>query len=257
MTEIKLPSILQKSTFENRFSKLKNSDCVFIIAQGRSGSTLLLKLLNSINSYNICGENHGAISQLSAFYDSILRTDKLIPKAGGKNLEYSELFDRPPRKDSYSGFEWYNVYQLNFIEDKLRELVFGMFNHSCENRVWGFKEIRFGLGTIYNNFNINYDKFSSELNFLKQLFPQAKFVFLTRNTDDLVKSAWWADNPEQSRKTLEKQKYLFQEYENNNSDFCYRVYYHDLINKTHRLEKMYDFLGEEFDLKLYQKALER
>ena len=132
-----------------------------------------------------------------------------------------------------------------------------MFNHSDEHRVWGFKEIRFGLGTIYNHFNINYDKFSDDLNFLKQLFPQAKFIFLTRNTDDLVKSAWWANNPGQSRKTLEKQKDYFQEYENNNSNFCYRVYYNDLINQTHRLEKMYEFLEEEFDLKLYQKAIER
>ena len=96
MIERKLPSTLQESSFENRCSKLKNSECVFIVAQGRSGSTLLLKLLNSIKGYNICGENHGAISQLSAFYDSVLRTDKLIPKAGGKSLEYSELRLRSP-----------------------------------------------------------------------------------------------------------------------------------------------------------------
>lgn len=257
MTKIEFASTLQELGLKDEFSKLKNSDCVFIVAQGRSGSTLLLKLLNSINGYNICGENHGALSQLSAFYDSILRTEKLVPRAKGKSLEYTELFSRPPRKDNYSGFEWYNVYQLDFIEDKLRELIFGMFNSSQEYRVWGFKEIRFGLGTIYNHFNINYDKFSSELNFLKQLFPQAKIIFLTRNTEDLIKSAWWANNPEQSRKTLNKQKHLFEKYQDDNLSFCYHVYYYDLINNTKRLQGMYDFLEEEFQIDSYDRVIKR
>lgn len=257
MTQTEIASTLQELNLEDKNHPIKNSNCVFIIAQGRSGSTLLLKLLNSINGYNICGENHGAISQLSAFYDSILRTEKLIPKAQGKSLEYSELFDRPPRKDNYSGFEWYNVYQLDFVEEKLRELIFGMFNPIERYRVWGFKEIRFGLGTIYNHFNINYEKFSSELNLLKRLFPQAKFIFLTRDTKDLIKSAWWANNPEQSKKTLEKQKYLFKEYENSNLSFCYHVYYYDIINNTKNLQGMYNFLGEDFQIAHYNQAIKR
>lgn len=256
MTKTEIASTLQLN-LKDKTHKLKNSDCVFIVAQGRSGSTLLLKLLNSINGYNICGENHGALSQLNAFYDSILRTEKLVPKAEEKNLAYSDLVHLPSRKDNYSGFEWYNVYQLNFIEDKLRELIVGMFNPTQQYRVWGFKEIRFGLGTIYNHFNINYEKFASELNFIKQLFPHAKFIFLTRKTENLIKSAWWANNPEQSKKTLEKQKYLFQEYKSNNSSFCYHVCYHDLVNNTQNLQGMYKFINEEFSLKAYQEALKR
>lgn len=257
MTKTEINSTLQKLKLEDNIPKLKNSECVFIVAQGRSGSTLLLKLLNSIDGYNICGENHGALSQLNAFYDSILRTEKLVPKVENKNLAYSDLIELPSRQDNYSGFEWYNVYQLNFIEDKLRELIVGMFNPSQQYRVWGFKEIRFGLGTIYNHFDINYEKFASELNFIKQLFPHAKFVFLTRKTENLIKSAWWANNPEQSKKTLDKQKNLFHEYINNNSNFCYHVCYHDLVNNTHNLHGMYKFVGEKFILENYQEALKR
>ena len=257
MTKITLPSTLPESSCLNETHDVKNSDCVFIVAQGRSGSTLLLKLLNSIDGYNICGENHGALSQLNAFYDSILRTDKLVPKSQGNNLKYSEIVNLPPRTDRYSGFEWYNVYQLNFIEEKLRDLIFGMFNSHQKYRVWGFKEIRFGLGTIYNHFNIDLEKFSSDLNFLKQLFPRAKFIFLTRNTEELLKSAWWANNPKQSRKTLEQQKNFFWEYQNNNLDFSYHIDYTHLINNTQKIQDMYVFLGETFDIKKYREVLKR
>ena len=41
---------------------------VIICATGRSGSTTMLRLLNTIPNSNICGENNGAIINLLEFY---------------------------------------------------------------------------------------------------------------------------------------------------------------------------------------------
>ena len=41
---------------------------VLICATGRSGSTTLQRIINTIPNSNICGENHGAINSLLEFY---------------------------------------------------------------------------------------------------------------------------------------------------------------------------------------------
>lgn len=110
-------------------NKLKNSQCLFLITQPRSGSTLLMRLINAIEGYNICGENQGALIELSKFYRSLLYTAKM-----GSNLKnstkkyydyfetencfltYNELLKRPKIKKDFSGFEWYNVFNTEPIK---------------------------------------------------------------------------------------------------------------------------------------------
>ena len=41
---------------------------VLICATGRSGSTTLQRIINTIPNSNICGENYGAINSLLEFY---------------------------------------------------------------------------------------------------------------------------------------------------------------------------------------------
>ena len=242
-------------------NELKNSNCVFVVAQGRSGSTLLLRLLNEIEGYNICGENYGAISKLCAFYQSIIDTmveaSKRIPKDDNsgfkkkdKFLTYEELLSLPNPNNSYSGFEWYNVYNIESVKEKLRELIFEIFNSQGKYSVWGFKEIRFGNAT-------SYDVFRKELDFLKELFPHAKFIFNTRNLEKMLQSAWWAENKEKSRQILEKQSQFFEKYSANNPEFTYQLTYEDLINNSKNLNDMYQFLGEPFELEKYKAVLSR
>lgn len=233
-------------------NELKNSNCVIVLAQGRSGSTLLLRVLNEIEGYNICGENHGAIRKLYEFNQLLQETTKIVPKQNGRFYTYEELMNLPKYSDSYSGFEWYNVYQIESIQEKLRELIFEMFNPERKFKVWGFKEIRFGGETTKY-----YKRFENELNFLKNLFPKTKFIFLTRDIEQLLKSAWWSKNPDTSRKILEKQEIFFDKYYQNNADFCYSITYHDLVKNTEVLYNMYEFLGESFDLDKYKTVLSR
>lgn len=235
-------------------TKIEESRCVFLITQGRSGSTLLLRLINTIEGYNICGENLGAIGELYGFYKAILETKIKAPKNEDSSLKsYSELLAEPPRSKKYSGFEWYNVFQVEKIQSQLRELIFEMFNPNSEFEVWGFKEIRFGG----KNKQYKYNRFQEELDFIKFLFPQAKFIFNTRKIEEIVKSGWWNKDPEAAANTLQKQADFFKRYSSENPDFTYSVTYHDIVNNTEILQGMYDFLGESFDLEKYKSVLER
>ena len=53
---------------------MENDKIVLICASGRSGSTTLQRILNSIPNSNICGENMGAINSLLEFYKRLKTT---------------------------------------------------------------------------------------------------------------------------------------------------------------------------------------
>jgi tetratricopeptide (TPR) repeat protein len=239
--------------------KLEDCDCLFIIAQGRSGSTLLMRLINTIKGYHICGENQGALINLYKFYENLIYTNHMrAKKKSNENksfysyIELQERFMKRTTRREYSDFEWFNIFILDDVEEKLRELIIEMFNPQMIYKVWGCKEIRYGKDN-----EDNYDNFESELNFLKKLFPKAKFIFNTRNIDDMLKSAFWRENIENSQEVLSKKYEFFTKYYHKYSDFTYHIQYENLINDTSELRSMYDFLGEEFSYDKYQNILKR
>lgn len=227
---------------------------LFIISQGRSGSTLLLRLLNSIDGYHICGENHNAMGNLAEFYFSLLQSEKHIPQVNGRFKTYSELseFSKSNRlmNQAYSGYEWYNVFDKDSILASCQGIAIAMFNPSNSHKVWGFKEIRFGI-------KVSYKKFKRDLDFLRLLSHESKIIFLTRDIEQLLKSAWWAECPEESRELLTRQKQKFKRYYTQNLDSCYWIQYSDLISRSQNLLEMYEFIEEDFHLATYQKILER
>ena len=44
---------------------------VLICATGRSGSTTMQRIINTIPGSNICGENYGAVNSLLDFYNKL------------------------------------------------------------------------------------------------------------------------------------------------------------------------------------------
>lgn len=75
---------------------------ILLICQGRSGSTTLLRIFNSIDNCNICGENWNMIESLMEFYERLKKT-----KA------------QPGFTNNYSDAEypsWYNVFDINNAE---------------------------------------------------------------------------------------------------------------------------------------------
>ena len=57
----------KKESFNNLTLNFNNLEFVLICATGRSGSTTLQQIINTIPNSNICGENGGAINNLQNF----------------------------------------------------------------------------------------------------------------------------------------------------------------------------------------------
>lgn len=219
---------------------------VFIISQGRDGSTLLLKLLNAIDGYNICGENFGFMNSIGDIFRNLHRIDGMITRQ-----EYDAKLSNPLYKPS-----WYN----NFSCDEVYNYIVGfcqmMFNKESKFRVWGCKEIRFATNFEDNPPTIcPYDEFEQRLNTIHTIFPNAKFIFTYR--EDINKqslSAWWASNPNNSRHILTQNKEYFEKYMSKHSN-SYILSYEDIIKCNNRFKNLYPFLGEHFDQNTFNKII--
>lgn len=227
-------------------NSIATDQCLFIFAQGRSGSTLLLELLNEIDGVNICGENNGALKHLEKFHGCLRESIRNSHPWGDDKpkFTYREILEKELKP------AWYNVFEYKSILEQLRSLIREMYNPHGDYRVWGFKEIRHGLGGTYN-------AFESELDFIKLMFPGSRFVFNTRSIHDLLQSGWWADHPERSRKRLSYQYACFEEYFKIHNDYCYMVAYEDIVAKSVRFIELYDFIQEKFESDVYEMVLNR
>lgn len=223
-----------------------DDSCIFVVAQGRSGSTLLLELLNEIEGMNICGENWGAVGSLAHFYESLRKTMASAPPQGKADvmMPYAEILERGLKP------AWYNVFDHDAILADLRHLLRRMYNPGARYRRWGFKEIRFGLG-------VDYELFEGQLDFLLHLFPQAKFIFHSRMLESLVQSGWWKEDPELARAKLIRQQEFFERYIGRRYTVSYAMTYEHLIQADARLEGLYSFLGEKFDRQACLRVLAR
>lgn len=233
---------------------LEEANCVFILAQPRSGSTLLLRLLNTLDGFNICGENRAAFSSLAQFYESMLYTLKMGPKdkssLSDSFLSFDALKQRQVYNPNYSGFEWYNVFNDKEVFQKIRELIIEILNPKMKYETFGFKEIRYGRSET--------EHLETEINILKTLFPKAKFVFNTREIEDILKSAWLKDqNPTFAQNNLLRQANSFKRYAENNPDHSFHITYKDVLDKSQTLLDLYTFLNRPFSLDDYKKTLAR
>jgi hypothetical protein len=100
----------------------------------------------------------------------------------------------------------------------------------------GFKEIRYGRDE-------RYEEFSSAVDWLRELFPNAKIVLNTRATDTCVNSEWWAKDKNSSRTILERMRAHFERYQDGHPEACYWMPYEELKRGSHVLHGMFTFLG--------------
>ena len=160
---------------------------IFIIAAGRSGSTVLQSLLNSNSDVLIRGENNNFFYETFAAYQSLHKQNK-----------------SDQRNHPWFGFEYFEPDQYAKMVRKLgRKYLLG--NHSRQTvKKLGFKEIR--LFNLFNSQGI-YSKrdflarkgvgpkteLIAYLKYLKHLFPNSKTIFLRRNPHEIAESGWWKD----------------------------------------------------------------
>jgi len=196
---------------------------VFIVTYGRSGSTLLLGVLNSLPGYLIRGENRGAVYHLYRFHAACARE-----QARDRRSAHADDTTRP-----FFGIRGYRVNKA--VADIRRLVVDTLLRPEPDTRVTGFKEIRW-----YQPDLVEY------VEFLREAFPGARFVINTRNLEDVAKSKWWADQPS-SVGTLARIERAILELADALGDSAYRVHFDDYVAGPDALRGLIEWLGEEYD----------
>jgi len=200
-----------------------NDKIVLICATGRSGSTTMQRIINTIPNSNICGENYGAINSLLDFYIKLHATSSdYVP--GHYNPASYETIIRKNVKPA-----WYNSYQMKDMEDQIRNTIITMFKNKPTTELWGFKEIR------YDNKKINLIKY------FKTLFPQTKVIIQIReNIQAQSKSGWHKDDKNASSYIKKMNKELIDFY-NQNKDWCYLTSFERMFDITN-IQNIFSFI---------------
>ena len=96
------------------------------------------------------------------------------------------------------------------------------------------------------------------VDFISQFFPDAKFVFNTRNHDEVARSGWWAKSkPENVSAQLAAQETAFRQYLEKHPNRGIHIHYNDYVNDAEALVPMFSFLGESWNADRVQAVLDR
>ena len=195
---------------------------VFVMTYGRSGSTLLMGILNSIPGWLLRGENRHAMRHLYDFHRSGLAERARVD---------AERASEPTHP-------WFGI--QSFPEEASLQHIRALAEATLlrpepDTRVTGFKEIRW------------YDADLPEyVDFLRQVFPGARFVVNTRRLEDVAASNYWTHKVDPlAQVTAIEEKILGTVA--GLGDAAHRVHYDDYVADPGVLRGLFEWLGEDFD----------
>lgn len=203
-----------------------NFESILVITYGRSGSTLLQGMLNTVEGLLIRGENLGVFLDFFNIHEALVGLKRSHSSA-------SILPEQP----------WYGVGGLDVdkllghFKDTARTIILGDQINNVSITCYGFKEIRHVDITA---------RLTDYLDFLANLFPKPAFIFNTRNLNDVVQSAWWTNHDAMDvRRELTELELQFEAYASKRPN-CFQITYEDIINKTQRFREMFTFIGAPY-----------
>jgi hypothetical protein len=195
---------------------------LFVVTYGRSGSTLLMGILNSIPGYLVRGENWDALHHLFRFHQTL--------EQGSRRWDPARLRQRTHPFFGAGDFPE----QRSLL--RIRELVLDtVLRPRDDTRTTGFKEIRW-----YHDDVVEY------VAWLRRVFPGARFVVNTRDHDEVRRSGWWAKRPENAE-ALPQVEARILALADSLGDAAYRLHYNDYVADPTVLRGLFDWLGEPFD----------
>lgn len=213
-----------------RLTPRTDLEFVFIVTYGRSGSTLLQGILNSIPGYHIRGENGQLLRDLYDVYRSARHWRARQRRWLRDHPEHEEV----PPTNAWYGMDRLPLARLN--DDIRRMFVDRVLRPRPEDRVVGFKEIRWE-GPDLEPF----------VDWLRSVFPGVRFIINTRNLDDVRQSAWWRRHEDALTHLREVDRQLRELASRLGSD-AYLVHYDDYVGDPATLSGLFEWLGEEPDL---------
>jgi hypothetical protein len=204
---------------------------LFVVTYGRSGSTLLSGILNSIPGYLIRGENRDALHHLFLFHQTLAdEKERVGPQLGRQRTHpYYGIGDVPLERS---------------IEGARRLVLDTVLRPKADTRVTGFKEIRW-----------YHPDLGAYVAWLRLVFPGARFLVNTRSHDAVLRSGWWADGEHSSGLARAEEGILA--LADSLGDAAHRVHYDDYVADPAVLRAMFDWLGEPFDEATVRSVMQR
>lgn len=140
---------------------------IFVLGCGwRTGSTLLQRLLCSHPEVHIWGENRGIVSDLQHALQTIAGLERVSEKHRAEFEKHGSggwiAMLNPPSEGFRSGLR---MLLESYYRDPARELG---------KERWGFKEVRYDMSAV---------------RFLRDLYPDSKFLLIVRHPADSLASA--------------------------------------------------------------------
>lgn len=204
---------------------------VFVMAFGRSGSTLLQAVLNATPGVLVRGENRALPYYLHQFHKSAVRDAAWAGDAARR------------RGNPFFGIR---DYPADLALTRMRELLLDtVLRPEPGTRVLGFKEIRW-----YQ------DDLPDYLDFLGRVFPDARFVLNTRRLEDAARSSWWADRPDAYERLCEVEAMMLSAAEGL-GDAVFHLRYDDYVDDPGRLRELFTWLDLPFDEARVRRVMQR
>lgn len=217
--------------FAMAYPRLRNS--IFIVTYGRSGSTVLQRMLQTLPDSHIVGEN---LAALEGVYQSVLRL-----KAARQQFGKSK---RPP------SHPWYGVNTMDiagFGVAAALAFVQHVLRAPANARYVGFKEIRY--------FRLR-SRFDDYLDFMASVFPGATFVFLTRPWEECASSSWYASWPrERVKSRITGMDARFRAYAEAHPERCFSLTYDEMCSDPLALEPLFERLDAGIDPRAIEAIL--
>ncbi|MBN2700260.1 MAG: sulfotransferase [Methylothermaceae bacterium] len=218
---------------------------ILIITYGRTGSTLLMGLLNAIPGVLIRGENMNICVGLYQAWQSLLAVDKHLSKTG--QLDNS-------RHSTHPFFGGAELDKRKFIRDARNLIEKQLVPHSKKDvHCWGFKEVRYLPHSLGGAAHL-----SSYLEFLNILMPAPAFLILTRDHAAVLDSGFWKNRTDKEaiRKQMsdfETETLAWMKHRQN----AFLIDYQDVIANNERLKMLYDFIGVSYCAQTVRRILEK
>jgi hypothetical protein len=206
---------------------------VFVMTYGRSGSTLLMGLLNTIPGYLIRGENDDALRFLFEFHRTCVDRSNYWPVERVRR-----------RTDPFFGIG--DFPQARSLAATRRLAVDTLLRPKPDTRVTGYKEIRWW----------RHDDLDAYVAWLREVFPGARFLVNTRNHADVLKSKWWAKGGDKSEHLADIERRLL-DTAGRLGDAAYHVHFDDYVADPSTLAPMFAWLGESYDEESVRATMSR
>ncbi len=219
---------------------------IFVASMGRSGSTLLQRLLNVHPQVTIWGEHAGFLTGILQSY--ALAREPNAEKNLSEGFEHRDMvIGELSEKDVFK--PWVSPFTADDLEHGVRSMMVDLFTAGLSPEIrWGFKEIR------YTNV---------ELRTLMAMFPQAQLVVLARDIEGYAQSRFFAfgntdfdfetdvGREQASKRVTNMMNGWVKRYQglvgllDQFSDRSITVAYGDLVAGSSRPDRLFDELGEE------------